>query len=61
MAEQPSQGSNIRASQNRNVKRSFPRPAASSIMNLDNNDPISLGNTFSTAGNRAELLVAGKD
>ena len=40
--------SNLDNSAKRKVKRSFPRPSASSILGLDKDGPISMANTNST-------------
>ena len=40
--------SNLDNSSKRKVKRSFPRPSASSILGLDKEGPISMANTNST-------------
>ena len=43
--------SNIRNSERRKVKRSFPRPSASSILGLDKEGPLSvMHNTMTTHG-----------
>ena len=56
------QASNMRNSEKRKIKRSFPRPKASNILGLNQEGPISMQNTISTTGNpRVELLAAGKD
>lgn len=55
-----SQGSNMRNSEKRKVKRTF-RPKASSILGLDIDGPISLNQTHSTHDNRVEILGQGKD
>lgn len=55
-----SQGSNMRNTQKRNVKRSF-RPKASSIMGLEIDGPISMNQTQSTQGNRVEIMPQGRE
>ena len=53
-----SQASNINKSSKRKVKRSFPRPNASSIFGLDKDGPLLMNNTHSTDEHRMEI---GKD
>ena len=51
----------MRKSEQRKVKRSFPRPKATNILGLNEDGPISIANTMSTKGDRVELLAPGRD
>ena len=50
--------SNMRNSEKRKVKRSFPRPKASNILGLDQESPSFTNNTHTTVGHRDKI---GKD
>ena len=50
--------SNLHQSQKRKIKRTFPRPKASSILGLDKDGPISMHNTLSTNAARDEVPMA---